>query len=48
MYDENSDYGAVLEVDIEYSKELESKHKDLTILSTKKENKQSTQVSYNS
>ena len=28
-YNENSDYGALLEVDIEYPKELATKHRDL-------------------
>ena len=27
-YDDNDDYGAILEVDIQYSKELLNKHKD--------------------
>ena len=39
MYDENSDYGAILEVDVEYPPMVRAKHKDLPFL--KKENKQS-------
>ena len=35
-YDENSDYGAILEVDVEYPKELTSKHKDLQFLPQRK------------
>ena len=31
-YDDNDDYGAILEVDIEYPKELLNKHKDLAFL----------------
>ena len=32
MYDENNDYGALLELDIEYPKELAHKHSDLSFL----------------
>ena len=42
MYDENNDYGAVLEVNIDYPLMMRTKHKDLTILTSTKENKQST------
>ena len=31
-YDDNDDYGAILEEDIEYPKELLNKHKDLAFL----------------
>ena len=31
-YDDNDDYGALLEIDIEYPKELLNKHKDLAFL----------------
>ena len=31
-YDDNDDYGAILEVDIEYPKELSNKHNDLAFL----------------
>ena len=30
-YDDNNDYGALVEVDVEYPKELASKHRDLPI-----------------
>ena len=36
MYDENSDYGAILEVDVEYPPMVRAKHKDLPFLSQKK------------
>ena len=36
LYDENSDYGALLEVDIEYLKELTHKHSDLPLLAQRK------------
>ena len=35
-YNENSDYGALLEVDIEYPKELATKHRDLPFLPVRK------------
>ena len=31
-YDDNNDYGALLEVDVEYPKELANKHRDLPFL----------------
>ena len=31
-YDENGDYGAILEVDVEYPKKLTNEHKDLAFL----------------
>ena len=36
-YDENSDWGGILEVDIEYPKTLWGHHKDLPILAEKKQ-----------
>ena len=36
-YDENSNTGYLLEVDIEYSKELHSSHRDLPFLATRKD-----------
>ena len=36
LYDENNDYGALLEVDIEYPKELSQKHSDLPFLAQRK------------
>ena len=37
MYDENNDYGAILEVDIEYPTMAHIKHKDLPLLPQRKE-----------
>ena len=37
MYDENNDYGAILEVDIEYPTMARIKHKDLPFLPRRKE-----------
>ena len=36
MYDENNDYGAVLEVDIDYPLMMRTKHKDLLFLPQRK------------
>ena len=36
MYDENNDYGAVLEVDIDYPLMMRTKHKDLPFLPQRK------------
>ena len=36
MYDENNDYGAILEVDIEYPAMARVKHKDLPFLPQRK------------
>ena len=37
MYDENNDYGAILEVDIEYPTMARIRHKDLPLLPQRKE-----------
>ena len=45
-YDKNSDYGSILEVDVEYPKELWVLHKDLPILAEKKKIRKSRKTCY--
>ena len=45
-YDDNDDYGAILEVDIQYSKELLNKHKDKSFLPERRKiNKTNNRIS---